>query len=107
MRQFMQRFDLLVTPTMPVAAFEAGLLAPGPLGPQAWVNWTPFSYPFNLTGQPAASLNCGFTDAGLPMGLQIAGPMFDDSGVLRASAAVEAALGLLHHRPAMALQAPE
>lgn len=107
MRQFMQRFDLLVTPTMPVAAFEAGLLAPGPLGPQAWVNWTPFSYPFNLTGQPAASLNCGFTDAGLPMGLQIAGPMFDDSGVLRASAAIEAALGLLHHRPAMALQAPE
>ena len=102
MRLFMQRFDLLVTPTMPIAAFETGVLAPGPLGPQAWVNWTPFSYPFNLTQQPAASVNCGFTAAGMPIGLQIVGRMFDDAGVLGASVAIEAALGLLHHRPPMA-----
>ena len=102
MRLFMQRFDLLVTPTMPIAAFEAGILAPGPIGPQAWVNWTPFSYPFNLTQQPAASVNCGFTAAGMPIGLQIVGRMFDDAGVLGASDAIEAALGLLHHRPPMA-----
>ncbi len=102
MRLFMQRFDMLVTPTTPIAAFDAGQLAPGPLGPQAWVNWTPFSYPFNLTQQPASSVNCGFTDTGLPIGLQIVGRMFDDAGVLRASKAVEGALGLLHHRPPMA-----
>lgn len=102
MRLFMQRFDLLVTPTMPIAAFAAGQLAPGPVGPQSWVNWTPFSYPFNLTQQPAASVNCGFTGDGLPIGLQIVGRMFDDAGVLRASAALESALDLLHHRPPMA-----
>jgi len=102
MRQFMTGYDLLVTPTMPIAAFAAGQLSPGPLGPQAWVNWTPFSYPFNLTQQPASSLNCGFTAAGLPIGVQIVGRMFDDACVMRASAALEAALGIWDQRPAMA-----
>ena len=102
MRQFMTGYDLLVTPTMPIAAFDAGQLSPGLPGPQAWVNWTPFSYPFNLTQQPASSLNCGFTSAGLPIGVQIVGRMFDDPGVLRASAALESALGLWDQRPAMA-----
>ena len=55
----------------------------------AWLGWTPFSYPFNLTQQPAASINCGFTAAGLPVGLQIAGRMYDDAGVLAAAHAVE------------------
>lgn len=103
MRQFMLGFDVLVTPTMPIAAFGAGQLSPGPLGPQAWVNWTPFSYPFNLTQQPASSVNCGFTATGLPIGVQIVGRMFDDAGVLRASVALEAALGIWDKRPAMAV----
>ena len=51
--------------------------------------WTPFSYPFNLTQQPAASVNCGFTKAGLPVGLQIVGRMFADAGVLAAAYAYE------------------
>ena len=102
MRQFMTGYDLLITPTMPIAAFGAGQLAPGPVGPQSWVNWTPFSYPFNLTQQPTSSLNCGFTAAGLPIGVQIVGPMFDDMGVLRASAALETALGLWDRRPPIA-----
>lgn len=101
MRQFMLGYDLLVTPTLPIAAFAAGQLAPGQPGPQAWVNWTPFSYPFNLTQQPASSLNCGFTSAGLPIGVQLVGRMFDDTGVMRASAALEAALGLWDQRPAL------
>ena len=102
-RQFMLGFDVLVTPTMPIAAFGAGQLSPGPLGPQAWVNWTPFSYPFNLTQQPASSVNCGFTATGLPIGVQIVGRMFEDAGVLRASVALEAVLGIWDKRPAMAV----
>lgn len=103
MRQFMEGFDVLVTPTMPIPAFAAGELSPYPVGPRAWLDWTPFSYPFNLTQQPASSLNCGFTAAGLPIGLQIVGRMFDDRTVLRASAAVETALALWDRRPAMAV----
>ena len=102
-RQFMLNYDILITPTMPIAAFDAGQLSPGPLGPQAWVNWTPFSYPFNLTQQPAASVNCGFTFTGLPIGLQIVGGMFDDRAVMRASAALEAALDITDLHPKMAI----
>ena len=59
-------------------------------GEQRWVDWTPFTYPFNLTGQPAASIPCGLTEAGLPVGLQIVGPHFADAQVLQAAAAFEA-----------------
>jgi aspartyl-tRNA(Asn)/glutamyl-tRNA(Gln) amidotransferase subunit A len=55
------------------------------------MQWTPFSFPFNLTQQPAASVPCGFTSDGLPVGLQIAGRMYDDAGVLAASYAYELA----------------
>jgi aspartyl-tRNA(Asn)/glutamyl-tRNA(Gln) amidotransferase subunit A len=57
---------------------------------QRWTDWTPFTYPFNLTQQPAASLPCGLTAAGLPVGLQIVGARYDDARVLRASRAFEA-----------------
>jgi aspartyl-tRNA(Asn)/glutamyl-tRNA(Gln) amidotransferase subunit A len=92
MRQFMERYDLLVTPTLPIPAFDAGKLSPADVdGTGKWVNWTPFSYPFNLTQQPAASVPCGFTKEGLPAGLHIVGRMFDDRTVLRASHAYEQA----------------
>ena len=66
-------------------------IGPGELDPYwLWMKWTPFSYPFNLTQQPAASINCGFTKEWLPIGLQIVGKMFDDAGVLRAARAFEA-----------------
>ena len=55
------------------------------------LGWTPFSYPFNLTQQPACSIPCGLTSDGLPIGLQIAGPMFGDALVLRAARAYESA----------------
>jgi aspartyl-tRNA(Asn)/glutamyl-tRNA(Gln) amidotransferase subunit A len=56
-----------------------------------WDEWSPFTYPFNLTGQPAATVPCGFTSNGLPVGLQIVGRPFDDVGVLRAARAFESA----------------
>lgn len=93
MRQFMQRFDLLVTPSVAVPAFEARPAGHTPMDPVAMLGWTPFSYPFNLTQQPASTVPCGLTTGGLPIGLQFVGPMFGDALVLRASRAYEAARG--------------
>jgi aspartyl-tRNA(Asn)/glutamyl-tRNA(Gln) amidotransferase subunit A len=90
MRQFMQRFDLVVTPAVAVPAFEARPAGSVPLTPEAMLGWTPFSYPFNLTQQPAITVPCGLTADGLPIGLQLVGPMFGDALVLRAARAYEA-----------------
>ena len=102
MRAFMERYELLLTPTMPLPAFAAGLDKPDRIGEQvldAGLSWTPFTYPFNLTGQPAATVPCGFTGDGLPVGLQIVGRRHADSTVLAAAAAFEAAHPWAHHRP--------
>ena len=89
MRQFMQRFDLLVTPSVAVPAFDARPPGQVAMTPEAMLGWTPFSYPFNLTQQPACTIPCGLTAAGLPIGLQLVGPMFGDALVLRAARAFE------------------
>ncbi len=91
-RRFFDKYDLLLTPTMPQTAFELGIVGPDKIGGQsiARLGWTPFTYPFNLTGQPAASVPCGFTSENLPVGLQIVGRRWDDRGVLKAAAAFEA-----------------
>jgi aspartyl-tRNA(Asn)/glutamyl-tRNA(Gln) amidotransferase subunit A len=91
MRLFHERFDLLLTPTLPLAAFEAGAERPDPDRQPRWIHWAPFSNPFNLSQQPAASVPCGLTAAGLPVGLQIVGPMHADHLVLRAARAFESA----------------
>ncbi len=93
MRQFHQRYDLLITPTMPVAALRAGHEMPvGDGFGDDWLNWSPYTYPFNLTQQPAASIPCGMTAAGLPVGLQIVGPPRGDMLVLRAARVIERAM---------------
>jgi aspartyl-tRNA(Asn)/glutamyl-tRNA(Gln) amidotransferase subunit A len=89
MNQFHQRFDLLVTPTMPIPAFAVGNDFPPASGNQQWSDWSPFTYPFNLTRQPAISIPCGLTKAGLPVGLQIIGPAYADRAVLNAAKAFE------------------
>ncbi|MEX2200751.1 MAG: amidase [Dongiaceae bacterium] len=85
MNRFYADWDLLLTPAMPIAAFEAGIEFPRRGNASRWTDWTPFSYPFNLTQQPAISIPCGFTKAGLPVGLQIVGRNWDDARVLRAA----------------------
>ncbi|MDX6520991.1 MAG: aspartyl-tRNA(Asn)/glutamyl-tRNA(Gln) amidotransferase subunit, partial [Gaiellales bacterium] len=89
---FMRDHDLLLTPTLPVTAFEAGLDQPGSVAgrPTEYLSWTAFTYPFNVSGQPAATVPCGSVD-GLPVGLQIVGRRGADALVLRAAAAFEAA----------------
>lgn len=89
LRQFMEKYDFVATPSTATAAFGVGMLSPLDDDGRAWMQWTPFSFPFNLTQQPAASVPCGFTSDGLPVGLQIAGRMFDDAGVLAACYAYE------------------
>jgi aspartyl-tRNA(Asn)/glutamyl-tRNA(Gln) amidotransferase subunit A len=91
MRQFMERWDLLATPAVAVPAFDARPAGHSPLNPATMLGWTPFSYPFNLTQQPACTIPCGLTSDGLPIGLQLVGPMFGDALVLRAARAYESA----------------
>jgi aspartyl-tRNA(Asn)/glutamyl-tRNA(Gln) amidotransferase subunit A len=91
MNQFHLKYDLLLTPTLPLPAFQAGLEMADIMKQKRWTDWTPFSYPFNLTQQPAASVPCGLTKAGLPAGLQIVGAKYADALVLRAARAYEAA----------------
>lgn len=90
MNAFHRTYDLLLTPTLPLPAFPAGQELADPSRESRWIDWSPYSYPFNLSTQPACSVPCGLTEAGLPMGLQIVGPMHDDARVLRAARAFEA-----------------
>jgi aspartyl-tRNA(Asn)/glutamyl-tRNA(Gln) amidotransferase subunit A len=100
-RRLFETYDLLLTPTIACPPFAVGLDNPTQIAgtrvePYAWI---PFTFPFNMTGQPAASVPCGFTKDGLPVGLQIVGRRFDDVTVLRASAAFERARPWAQHRP--------
>ncbi len=91
---FHETYDLLLTPSLPLTAFEAGVEAPGAssgapgAGGGRWTAWTPFTYPFNLTQQPAASLPCGLDDQGLPIGVQLVAARHADALVLRAAHAL-------------------
>ncbi len=92
-RRFFATYDLLLTPTVACPPFGLDRFGPETVGgrpSEGWA-WTAFTYPFNLTGQPAATVPCGFTASGLPVGLQIVGRRYDEPTVLRASAAFESA----------------
>ena len=99
--RFFEQWDFLLTPAVSVAAFPAERLQPAdwPEHPWDWVSWAEFSYPFNFSGNPAASIPCGFTEDGLPVGLQVVGRRFDDLGVLKAAQAFEAARSWAARRP--------
>ncbi len=99
MRRFFERYDLLLSPTLPVAAVPAGDSRPRRLEDRSIVSWVFYTYPFNLTGQPAASMPIGFTDEGMPVGLQIAGRINDEQTMLSLSGAYERAFGDLTRRP--------
>jgi aspartyl-tRNA(Asn)/glutamyl-tRNA(Gln) amidotransferase subunit A len=90
MQQFHARYDLLISPQLPLTAFAAGREVPAGSGMTRWWEWSPFTYPFNLTQQPAASLPCGFAN-GMPAAVQVVGAKFADALVLRACRAYEAA----------------
>ena len=91
LRAFFDDFDLLLTPATPTAAFDVGLNMPPHLSDRNIVSWVYYTYPFNLTGQPAASIPAGFTREGLPVGLQLVGRINSEVDIFRAAAAFEAA----------------
>ena len=83
-----QRYDLLLTPQLPLTAFEAGAEFPAGRGMRRWLDWNPFGYPFNFTNSPAATVPCGFVK-GLPVALQIVGPRHREHRILKAARAYE------------------
>jgi aspartyl-tRNA(Asn)/glutamyl-tRNA(Gln) amidotransferase subunit A len=99
MSAFHQNYDLLLTPTLAVPPFPVGMLVPPEMESDDWKTWTPFTYPFNMTKQPAASVPCGFTKSGLPIGLQIVAGLRRDDLVLRAARAYETACPWHKQRP--------
>ncbi|MBO1334248.1 amidase [Streptomyces sp. VRA16 Mangrove soil] len=88
MGDFHSTYDVLVTPSLPITAFEAGVEVPRGSGLRRWTGWTPFTYPFNLTQQPAASVPVGVDGDGLPVGLQIVAARHQDALVLRVAHAL-------------------
>ena len=99
MRQFFESFDLLISPTVPVTAFEVGKNVPDALSDRTLVSWVYYTYPFNLTGQPAASLPVGFTGEGLPVGMQVVGRINDEETVFSLCGEYEQHYGCFDRRP--------
>jgi aspartyl-tRNA(Asn)/glutamyl-tRNA(Gln) amidotransferase subunit A len=103
----LREWDLLLMPTMPGTAFAAEAEVPpgGETGAALpWITWTPYTYPFNITGQPAITVPCGLTDGGLPAGLQIVGPWAHDARVLDFAQSCERVLEPLRVAPLLADQ---
>ncbi len=100
LRQFFDRYDLLLSPTMPIPAAYADPRDDGSPDPTNSWNWVTYTYPFNLTKNPSASIPCGVAD-GLPIGLMVTGPLYDDLGVLQACRAYEAAIGAAWPSPGL------
>ena len=100
--RFMQRYDLLLSPTLAVPPFALHMQGPEVINGRMVRSdhWLSFCFPFNFTGQPAASVPAGFTASGLPIGMQIVGRHLDDGLVLAASAAFERIQPWNHHYPA-------
>lgn len=104
MATFHQKYDLLITPTLPLTAFRAGREVPEDWPNTRWPTWTPFTYPFNMTGQPALSVPCGFDDEELPIGLQIVGARYNDALVIQAGHAYQQVNDLTGIRPTLMSQ---
>ncbi|MHC2106664.1 amidase family protein [Methylobacterium sp. CM6246] len=89
MVRFFADHDVLLSPTLPISSLEAGRNIPEGLGDRSLVSWAFYTYPFNLTGQPAASVCAGLAPDGMPVGLQIVGRTLGEADVVRTAAAIE------------------
>jgi len=89
LQAFVQQYDALITPTLPILAFEVGRENPAGYDYQSWFEWACFLYPFNLSRQPAATVPIGFSTDGLPIGAQIVGALYKDAHVVAIARAIE------------------
>lgn len=99
LRQFFEEYDLLLSPATPCAAFDTGLNMPPNLMDRNIVSWVYYTYPFNLTGQPAASIPAGFTSQGMPVGLQLVSKINSETDIFRAASAFEVVQPWFHQYP--------
>lgn len=89
MRLFFERYDVLLSPVLPVSSLDVGKNVPDHMQDRNLVSWVYYTYPFNLTGQPVATVCAGIAPDGMPVGLQIVGRALDEYNVMRAAAAYE------------------
>jgi aspartyl-tRNA(Asn)/glutamyl-tRNA(Gln) amidotransferase subunit A len=101
-RQMMEPYDLLVTPTLPVASVDVGVDVPPELAGRNIVSWATFTYPFNLTGQPAASMPIGVTAAGHPVGLQVVSKALGEAAIFGIAGENDRRLGGIASHPMQA-----
>lgn len=99
LRRFFEAYDLLISPVVPVSALEAGRNLPAGLEDRNLVSWVFYTYPFNLTGQPAGAVCAGLSAAGMPIGLQIVGRACCEDDVVRAACAFERTMPPGYNRP--------
>jgi aspartyl-tRNA(Asn)/glutamyl-tRNA(Gln) amidotransferase subunit A len=97
-KAFFNTYDLLLSPVMPMPPFAVGDVGAPGISREDWSS-CPFTWICNLTQQPAASVPCGFTEAGLPVGLHIVGPLYGEALVLRAARAFEASRPMHERHP--------
>jgi aspartyl-tRNA(Asn)/glutamyl-tRNA(Gln) amidotransferase subunit A len=88
-RAFFENYDLLLSPVLPVSSLDAGVNIPPSLKDRSLVSWVYYTYPFNLTGQPAATVCAGIAGDGMPVGIQLVGRALHEYDVVRAAAAYE------------------
>src|SRR6185312_680267 len=89
LRPFFERYDVLLSPVLPVTSLDVGKNVPDHMADRNLVSWVYYTYPFNLTGQPAATVCAGIADDGMPVGLQLVGRSHQEQDVVRAAAAYE------------------
>jgi aspartyl-tRNA(Asn)/glutamyl-tRNA(Gln) amidotransferase subunit A len=99
LRRFFETYDLLLTPTAPVAPFDVSLDVPPHSATSDIIGWAYYTYAFNLTGQPAASVPAGLSAGGLPIGLQVVARTNREIDIFRAAAAFEAVQPWVQHIP--------
>ena len=99
LRIFFEKYDVLLTPTVATQAFDAGLESPPEFPDLDPLSWVFYTYPFNLSGNPAATIPCGFTSSGLPVGLQIISAPYAESTLFAMASAYEADTGWHKMRP--------
>ena len=94
-----EKFDVLIGPTMPVLPFDHSEVVPKKFNSKDLFSWTPFTYPFNLTKNPSSTINCGFSKSGLPIGIQVVAPIYEDKKCFLISAYLEKIFSLTNTWP--------